>query len=465
MRETTRKQGPIRRHIERFLELERTVKILSENTKEHSGDIQELQKMANEMQELTQNLRQLQQRVKVLGESNIVHGDAIRNLQEQVKELGESNIAHAKAIQANQQHIRERVDTSAGHGDAIRKLQDATSGRLGKLEEAIRVRDQAASERDQLARKRDEGSIERYNALKKQLGEQQGQIEYMNLRLQKLLRKAEMWSGLQQDPNRINDRQADSYEPSGDAVSSYIQTETAGNTPSGQSFTAVASPYESIDYFDFENHFRGSKETIRVRQKFYLPYFADCREVLDIGCGRGEFLELLKENNIRAKGVETYSEYVDLCCSHGLDVVCDDAVSYLEKCEMVDGIFMGQVVEHLELSYLIRFFELAYEKLNQGGILITETPNPTSLAIYSHAFYIDPTHNKPVHPLFQQYLMQKAGFRETEIIYTPASRIKIHIPEITLPDKEQEEAFNDAMRKVEDELFGSQDYALAARKR
>lgn len=218
------------------------------------------------------------------------------------------------------------------------------------------------------------------------------------------------------------------------------------------------SEYESIDYFDFENHFRGSIDSIKKAQSAYLPYFSGKKNVIDIGCGRGEFLSLMKDNNIPAQGVDIYEPYADYCNMKGLKAFCGDGTEYLSKLENVDGIFVGQVVEHLKTHEIIRLCNTAYEKLEEGGCIIIETPNPTSLAIYTNAFYIDPSHIKPVHPLTMRYYLEKSGFRNIEIIYTENSRPPYSIPELSGGSEE----FNSAMKQVSDILYGSQDYAIVA---
>ena len=98
------------------------------------------------------------------------------------------------------------------------------------------------------------------------------------------------------------------------------------------------SDYYSIDYFDFENHFRGSIDSIKKSQEFYLKYFHGKKHVLDIGCGRGEFLSLMKDNGIDAEGVDIYQPYVDYCRMNGLSASCGDGTDYLSEMESVDGI-------------------------------------------------------------------------------------------------------------------------------
>lgn len=231
--------------------------------------------------------------------------------------------------------------------------------------------------------------------------------------------------------------------------------------------------YDDIDYFDFENHFRGSIENIKKAQSFYVQYFKDKKNVLDIGCGRGEFLSLMSENNINAHGIDIYKPYVDYCRMKNLDAVCDDCVRYLENLDYsdglnkIDGIFAGQVVEHLETHQIISLCNNAYKKLTEGGCIIIETPNPVSLSIYTNAFYIDPSHIKPIHPLTMKYYLEKAGFRNIEIIFTENSRPPYDIPELKCSSDNQDiiyniEDFNNAMKKVSEMMFGSQDYAVIA---
>ena len=187
--------------------------------------------------------------------------------------------------------------------------------------------------------------------------------------------------------------------------------------------------------------------------------------MLDIGCGRGEFLSLMKDNGINAEGVDIYEPYADYCNMKGLKAACGDGTEYLSKMKKTDGIFVGQVVEHLKTNEIIRLCSTAYEKLEKGGCIVIETPNPTSLSIYTNAFYIDPSHIKPVHPLTMQYFLEKAGFTDVEIIYTEQSRPPYSIPALRVDNAENSEEFNKAMKTVSDMIFGSQDYAAVAVKK
>ncbi|CUX40521.1 Methionine biosynthesis protein MetW [Clostridium sp. C105KSO15] len=222
--------------------------------------------------------------------------------------------------------------------------------------------------------------------------------------------------------------------------------------------------YASIDYFDFENYFRGSRELIKERQKQYIPYYANKKNVVDLGCGRGEFLELLNENRIDAIGIDAYSEAVDFCRSINLNVVQDDAIEYLKKQDWVDGIFAGQLIEHMTHDKIIELCSVAYSKLQTGSYLILETPNPMSLSIFSHAFYIDPSHEKPVHPYTVKYYLEKSGFKEIELVYPESSRLPVNIPGLNEELDDNIKEFNQSMEIVSEQLFSSQDYAIIAKK-
>lgn len=224
--------------------------------------------------------------------------------------------------------------------------------------------------------------------------------------------------------------------------------------------------YEKIDYVDFEHHFRGTRKSVTQKLLWYLPYFNGKQNVLDLGCGRGEFLELMRKNGIGARGVDTYEDFVDYCRFRGLDVIQEDAIEYMGKIpdETLDGIYMGQLVEHLATEQLLFLCSSAYKKLQKNGICVIETPNPTCLSIYTQSFYIDPSHYKPVHPKTLEYLLKKAGFRHVSVIYTEESKTPYKLPSLIGSEISNLQEFNDGINLLSDILFGSQDYAVIATK-
>jgi len=173
---------------------------------------------------------------------------------------------------------------------------------------------------------------------------------------------------------------------------------------------------EVMNYFLFEEKHRGSTEEIKQRQSIFLEHFINCQMVLDIGCGRGEFLSLLKENGIGAKGIDLNDDMVLYCQKNSLDASQDNALTYLQslKDKSLDGVFSGQVVEHLQPDELISLVKLCYDKMKFGTYFVAETVNPTCLSVFAGSFYMDLSHVKPVHPATFKFLMESVGFRDVE---------------------------------------------------
>jgi O-antigen chain-terminating methyltransferase len=228
---------------------------------------------------------------------------------------------------------------------------------------------------------------------------------------------------------------------------------------------------EGPNYFLFEEQFRGARNDIKERQRAFLPYFQNCSRVLDIGCGRGEFLEILRDNNIGSIGVDLDADMVSYCKSHQLDVVRSDALSFMESLEnkSLDGIFIDQVIEHLEPMYLVRLLTLCYQKLKFGYYLVVETVNPLSFVSFVN-FYIDMTHKKPVHPETLQYLFSASGFRECEKKFlspvSDESRLKKigAAADMNETERKNVDVYNHNIELLNIVLFGAQDYAVVGKK-
>lgn len=228
---------------------------------------------------------------------------------------------------------------------------------------------------------------------------------------------------------------------------------------------AVSNQVE-LDYFLFENKFRGTEKSIKKNQEQYLEYYKNRENVLDIGCGRGEFLELLSENNIPAKGIDVYGEFVEYCQDKGMEVLQKDALSYVREQQdnSLGGIFMGQVAEHLENDYLLNLLASCYEKMQKGAYFISETPNPTNLSTFTNSFYLDPSHIKPVHPEAFKFMLEYVGFKDVEIVYTENSKSGYRIPLLNASQVANLEEFNSGINCISDMLLGSLDYAVIAKK-
>jgi O-antigen chain-terminating methyltransferase len=215
----------------------------------------------------------------------------------------------------------------------------------------------------------------------------------------------------------------------------------------------TAAPMPAFDALRFAERFRGTEEAIRARQRFYLPHFAGRRAVLDLGCGRGEFLEMMRDEGIPARGIELSAELVALCRSKGLAVEAADLLAYLPALpdESLDGIFCAHVVEHLPPERLPEAIAAAARKLKPGGVLAIETPNPESLAIFATHFYLDPTHARPVPPALLSFYAEEAGLGRIEV-----ARLA--------PAVDDAPSLRSVPEDFRDAFFGALDYALVARK-
>jgi 2-polyprenyl-3-methyl-5-hydroxy-6-metoxy-1,4-benzoquinol methylase len=180
---------------------------------------------------------------------------------------------------------------------------------------------------------------------------------------------------------------------------------------------AAGGAAPAIDFPWFAECFRGSEEYVRGKQRFYVPFFQGRTAVVDLGCGRGEFLELMRDAGITARGIDASEECVALCRSKGLDAERADAFEHLAGIggPLLDGIFCAQVVEHLPPARVPELIRLAAASMARGAVLVIETPNPECLAALSKHFYLDPTHERPVPAALLRFYMEECGFGGIEI--------------------------------------------------
>ena len=208
-----------------------------------------------------------------------------------------------------------------------------------------------------------------------------------------------------------------------------------------------------FDYGRFAECFRGPEEYVRRNQEFYKPFFAGRTNVLDIGCGRGEFLETMREIGVAARGIDLGEESVAQCRQKGFDAQVADLFDYLaeQPDEEFDGIMSTQVVEHLQPKRIPEMIRLCAAKLRKGGVLAIETPNPECLAIFATHFYLDPTHTRPVPHQLLAFYLEEAGFGLLEVHkLAPASE---SIPEV-----------NELPEKFKNRFFGGLDFAILGRR-
>lgn len=177
-------------------------------------------------------------------------------------------------------------------------------------------------------------------------------------------------------------------------------------------------------YRVFEDEHRGSIELIKSRQSVYLPFIKPLLELypepaaLDLGCGRGEWLELLTETGFQARGVDLDDSMLAVCRERGLNVQTKDAIAGLkesadESLAIVSGFHLA---EHLPFDVLQKLVSESLRILKPGGLLILETPNPENIVVGTSNFYLDPTHKQPIPPLLLSFLAEYAGFASVKVI-------------------------------------------------
>ena len=223
----------------------------------------------------------------------------------------------------------------------------------------------------------------------------------------------------------------------------------------------------SAKYVGFEDQFRGAPEEIAARQREYVEIFAGASDVLDIGCGRGEFMALLKERGVRARGIDVNDSMVDVCLQKGLDASKADALGYLraQPAGSLGGLLAAQVVEHLDPAYLTNLLDAAYAALRPGAPIVLETINPACWFAFFESYVRDITHVRPLHPDTLKFLLQASGFGRVEIRYQAPYPEHHKLQRVTAPALgDAAEMLNANVDKLNSLLFTYLDYAAIARR-
>ena len=225
----------------------------------------------------------------------------------------------------------------------------------------------------------------------------------------------------------------------------------------GKIFPATPDDHQlDAFYLSFENRFRGPRKDIKKRVRFYLPFLrkaragTKARPVLDVGCGRGEWLELLREGKLEAIGIDLNEAMVAQCKERGLKVVQGDAIEFLRNLpDRSQGAVTGfHIIEHLPLEVLIQLLMHSRRVLKPGGIAIFESPNCKNLMVGACNFNIDPTHRNPVFPETAQFMLETQGFERVTLEYlTP-------VETTPLGNIDQESP------RIRELLYGPQDFAV-----
>jgi O-antigen chain-terminating methyltransferase len=231
------------------------------------------------------------------------------------------------------------------------------------------------------------------------------------------------------------------------------------------SLEAASAPVQdrSRFYVEFEALFRGQREDIKQRLRAYIPQLSHILEkpkaerlpVVDVGCGRGEWLELMAELDIPATGVDMNGAMVEACLEQGLYARQADAIAYLRSLPAgsLAAVTGFHIIEHLPFEVLLSLFEAAQHALCSGGVVIFETPNPENLKVGACNFYFDPTHLSPVVPQVAEFMARQCGFAHAEIL-------RLH----PYPEHFLFKGGTPVEEILNKELYGPQDYAVLGRK-
>ena len=229
----------------------------------------------------------------------------------------------------------------------------------------------------------------------------------------------------------------------------------------------LSTGFEQL-YEDLEDHFRGTRDEVQAKLG---PYLVDIEAtagrgpVIDVGCGRGEWLDLLRTAEVESYGVDINAVVVERCVAQGLDVREADALVHLREIPAgsARAITSFHVAEHLSLDTLIGLVDAALLALAPGGVLIFETPNPTNVNVGAASFYLDPTHLKPLHPQFLQFLVTQRGFAEAEVRYLNPEDVPTLTVDDLAPNGELARS-QQLVDRINWALSGPLDYGIVARK-
>jgi SAM-dependent methyltransferase len=237
----------------------------------------------------------------------------------------------------------------------------------------------------------------------------------------------------------------------------------AGRSPQ-EALAGVGESWDSTDtmYVDFEDQHRGGAELIRRRLAEYVPDLARVAalgRVLDVGTGRGEFLEVMANAGIDAYGVDTNAASVARATERGLEAMHGDALAHLAELpeESLAAVTAFQVVEHLGFERLETLVVEALRVLRPGGLLILETPNPNNVIVGASTFYIDPTHERPLPPQLLHFVLWSRGFDPIEVRYVNPPAEQLELPEAM---GEQGRLLQPVVDRLNEVLFAPFDYCV-----
>lgn len=365
-----------------------------------------------------------------------------KDLSNALAQLGREMLETVQTVTRQQESLelslRQHEELAGRHNELVKTLDP-------RFDEARRYVDDSTSHLATQTQEQQQAISQRQDAEKAELlGQQQQLRSEIEKQLQRLIVRQQ----------RAHDELAVQ-----EARLRILLEEVIRNGGAAPSFVQVAAEESDhlLDglYASFEDQFRGEREEIRRRLQVYIPILKEAEiagDVLDIGCGRGEWLELLESEHIKVHGVDRNRVFVDECRRAGLTVIEADALMHLRSLpsESLNAVTSFHLVEHLPFEMLINMFDEMARVLKRGGILILETPNPENLLVGGCNFYADPTHRNPIPSETLQFLLESRGFHNIRIL------------KLRPWDEARIEGDSEIIRRFNDMFYCAPDYGIIA---
>lgn len=425
-------------------------------------------------------------RLPVLSERAALH-DAVQS--REVQELGRHLNSFVSSLDVRLANLStDLASVQASHMQLLHARLDDSLQEIQRLQSALHQMHERQAELDSHVEVVARGSAERIDDVQAALGTAQLAQQQMQASLESAVRdqQEQLQSGLNSAVHAIearleslNDRLQVAVTQHGERLGGqdealarhehHIVAHGAALAGIEQQRATEAAAEGRLDplYVAFEERFRGSQELIRERVTPYLEVLREAQvgtlatPVLDIGCGRGDWLDVMREDGFQARGVDTNALFVQLCRGKGLDVVHADALQHLRGLPdaSLGGVSGLHIAEHLPFETLIALLDEIRRVLCIGGVLVLETPNPENLQVAALNFYMDPTHRNPLPPEALRWLVEARGFERVRIERLTLAR------EMAVPAPVDETSAGlQAINFVLDQMRAAPDYAIVARR-
>ena len=406
---------------------------LREQTQRHSEHLRNLQSQADVTGEHVRNLQRTAEQLVALHDQAERAAEHLRNLQVQADRQSEQLEGVRDQLLRDAEHLRNLQAQANQAGEHLRHLQDESERATDQLKDFDRIKVTTARIETEIAHLAD------FRRTLSRLEERQAS-DAIYLKSQIAQQASMLLSGMSPAKGRKR------------AGTSAIAAATEPATPLAE---GTLDPF----YLAFENRFRGTRAEIKDRVRFYLPILkaakvgTAAKPVLDVGCGRGEWLELLEENKLRASGIDLNRAMIAECEERNLKVTHAEVIAHLRSLgnETLGCVSGFHIIEHLPFEVLLELAAQTWRVLKPGGLAIFESPNCKNLMVGACYFNVDPTHRNPVFPETAQFILETQGFEQVQLEYlSPAER------PFTGGDHDAE--------MMNDLLFGAQDFAVIGRK-